>query len=77
MFKRGNLSRLLAASLLVTVGFIGGLGNSLQFPAFQAAVPLLVDRDALDRANGLNQLGPAIGVVIVSFASLNCAYAKS
>jgi serine protease Do len=25
MFKRGNLSRLLAASLLVTVGFIGGL----------------------------------------------------
>lgn len=49
---------------LAVAGFVGGFGNSLQFPAFQAAVPLLVEPDALGRANGLNQLGPAVGVVI-------------
>jgi MFS family permease len=49
---------------LAAAGFVGGLGSSFQFPAFQAAVPLLVESDALGRANGLNQLGPAVGIVI-------------
>lgn len=49
---------------LVAAAFVGGVGTAFQFPAFQAAVPLLVDRDALGRANGLNQFGPALGVVI-------------
>jgi predicted MFS family arabinose efflux permease len=49
---------------LVVAGFVGGVGNSLQFPAFQAAIPALVSDEALGRANGLNQLGPALGIVI-------------
>ena len=49
---------------VAVAAFIGGFGSAFQFPAFQAAVPLLVDRDALGRANGLNQLGPAAGVVV-------------
>jgi DHA3 family macrolide efflux protein-like MFS transporter len=49
---------------LAVAGFVGGLGNSLQAPASQAAVPALVDRDALGRANALKQFGPALGVVI-------------
>ena len=54
----------LAVWHLVVVAFVGGVGSAFQFPAFQAAVPLLVERSALGRANGLNQLGPATGVVI-------------
>ncbi len=49
---------------LAAVGFVGGVGTAFQFPAFQAAIPSLVDADALGRANGLNQLGPAAGVVL-------------
>jgi MFS transporter, DHA3 family, macrolide efflux protein len=49
---------------LVVAAFVSGFGSALQFPAFQAAVPLLVDREALGRANGLNQFGPAAGVVV-------------
>ena len=49
---------------VAVAAFIGGFGSAFQFPAFQAAVPLLVDRQALGRANGLNQLGPAAGVVM-------------
>ncbi|HSJ90716.1 MAG TPA: MFS transporter [Ilumatobacter sp.] len=49
---------------LVVAAFIGGIGSAFQFPAFQAAVPLLVDREALGRANALNQFGPAVGVVV-------------
>lgn len=49
---------------VAVAAFVGGVGSAFQFPAFQAAVPLLVGRDALGRANGLNQFGPAIGVVI-------------
>jgi MFS family permease len=49
---------------LALVGFVGGVGTAFQFPAFQAAIPSLVDHEALGRANGLNQLGPAAGVVL-------------
>lgn len=49
---------------LAVAGFIGGVGSAFQGPAFQASVPMLVDAGALDRANGLNQFGPALGIVI-------------
>ncbi len=49
---------------LVVAGFLGGVGNAFQWPAAQAAVPALVEPGALDRANGLNQLGPAMGIVL-------------
>ncbi len=49
---------------LAVAGFVAGVGSALQYPAFQAAVPTLVVPEALGRANGLNQLGPAVGVVI-------------
>ena len=49
---------------LAVAGFLGGVGNSFQWPAAQAAIPALVERDALDRANGLFQLGPAAGMVL-------------
>lgn len=44
--------------------FLGGVGTSFQWPAMQAAVPALVTREALGRANSLQQLGPAIGIVV-------------
>jgi len=49
---------------LVIAGFLASLGNAVQMPAAQAAVPLLVSPAALGRANGLNQLGPALGFVL-------------
>lgn len=49
---------------LAIAGFLGGIGTSFQWPASQAAMPALVAPEALDRANGLNQLGPAVGIVI-------------
>ncbi len=48
---------------LAVAVFIGGVGSAFQNPAAQAAVPLLVDRDSIDRANGLSQLGPALAMV--------------
>lgn len=45
-------------------GFVGGLGTSFQVPAYQAALPHLVESDAIDRANGLVQLGPAAALVL-------------
>ncbi len=49
---------------LAVAAFVGGLGTALQVPAAQAAVPALVAPEALGRANGLMQLGPAAGLVI-------------
>ena len=49
---------------LAAAGFVAGVGTAIQYPAFQAAVPSLVAPEALGRANGLNQLGPAVGIVI-------------
>lgn len=49
---------------LCVAAFVGELGTAFQSPAAQAAVPLLVDPDALGRANGLVQMGPAIGIVV-------------
>lgn len=49
---------------LALAGLIAAIGDSVQVPAAQAAVPALVEPAALGRANGLVQLGPAVGVVI-------------
>ncbi len=49
---------------LAVAGFLGGVGNAFQWPASQAAVPALVAPEALGRANGLNQLGQAAGIVL-------------
>jgi MFS family permease len=49
---------------LAVAGFAGGLGTSFQVPAYQAALPHLVDERAIDRANGLVQLGPAAALVL-------------
>lgn len=49
---------------LALAAFVGGVGTAFQSPAFQAAMPTLVEPDALDRANSLNQLGPAMGIVV-------------
>lgn len=49
---------------LAVAGFVASFGTALQYPAFQAAIPSLVAPQAIGRANGLNQLGPAVGVVV-------------
>ncbi len=49
---------------LALAGLAGGLGTSFQVPAYQAALPHLVEQDAIDRANGLVQLGPAAALVL-------------
>ena len=49
---------------LAVAAFIGGVGTALQVPAFQAAIPTLVEPEAIGRANGLNQFGPAAGILI-------------
>lgn len=50
---------------LMLAGFAGGLGTSFQVPAYQAALPHLVeDEEAISRANGLVQLGPAAALVL-------------
>lgn len=49
---------------LLVGGAISGFGTALQMVASQAALPSLVPRDQLDRANGLRQLGPAVAIVL-------------
>lgn len=49
---------------LAIAGFVGGAGGAIQYPAFQAAIPSLVAPDAIARANGLHQFGPALGVTV-------------
>jgi MFS family permease len=58
------MSGRLEAWHLVVAAFVGGVGTAFQFPASQAAIPQLVPPGALDRANGLSQLGPTMGVVL-------------
>lgn len=42
---------------------IGALGNAFQAPAWMAAIPLLVPKKHLGRANGLVQVNDAVGLV--------------
>jgi len=48
---------------LALAAMLAGFGTAVQTPAFMAAVPSLVEPDAVGRANGLAQLGPAIAIV--------------
>lgn len=43
---------------------IGSVANSFQEPAYTASVPLLVPKKHLGRANGLVQMGQAIGTLV-------------
>jgi DHA3 family macrolide efflux protein-like MFS transporter len=54
---------------LAVAGFLGGIGTAFQVPAYQAAVPDLVEEPALGRANGLVQLGPAAAIVLAPAAA--------
>ena len=49
-------------AVLVAVAF-GSVAGAFQEPAYSAAVPTLVDKDQLGRANGLVQLGPAVAIL--------------
>jgi MFS family permease len=49
---------------LVVLAVVSGAANAFQGPAYQAALPALAPPSAIDRANGLVQLGPAVGIVI-------------
>ena len=42
---------------------IGSMANAFQEPAYLASVPLLVPKEHIGRANGMIQLGPAIGTI--------------
>lgn len=46
---------------LVVLAVVGSIANAYQLPAYQAAVPTLVDRDLLPKAHGLLQMAPAAG----------------
>ncbi len=49
---------------LAAAAFVGGVGVAFQVPAMQASIPSLVDAEAISRANGLTQFGPAVGITI-------------
>jgi DHA3 family macrolide efflux protein-like MFS transporter len=55
----------LAAWHLVVSTFAVNLFISVQQPAYSAAIPSLVGSGELDRANGLIQIGPSVGAVVV------------
>lgn len=46
---------------------VSSLFNTLQWPAFAASVALLVPKQHLGRANGMMQLGPALGQIVAPF----------
>jgi len=64
----------IAAALFVTdsleiwhlypVAAMGAIAGAFQEPAYSAAVPLLVPKRHLGRANGLVQAGPSVGLVL-------------
>jgi len=45
------------------IAAIGSMANAFQEPAYLASVPLMVPSEHLGRANGMIQLGPAIGTI--------------
>lgn len=49
---------------LAAASVIAGFGTAVQESASSAALPSLVAPDQLDRANGLRQISPALGIVI-------------
>ncbi len=55
---------------MVLAGFLGGLAGTFQGPAYEAAVPALVDDpEDLGRANGLVQLGPGLATIAAPAAA--------
>ncbi len=68
---------------LLVVTLLIGIGTTLNAPAWQASVRLMVDRPDLPQAISLNSiafnlarsLGPALGGVVISLWSVNMAFA--
>jgi MFS family permease len=54
----------LELSHIFLMATIGSVANSFQEPAYSASVPLLVPKKHLGRANGLVQMGQAIGTLV-------------
>lgn len=48
---------------LVVVAVVAATASAFQEPAYLSALPLLVPRDAIDRAQGMLQIGPALGLL--------------
>ncbi len=59
LFFRGNLE----VWHIYPIVAVGSIANAFQEPAYLASVPLLVPKAHLGRANGMIQLGPAIGTI--------------
>ncbi len=59
LFFSGSLT----IGAIYAIAVLGSLANTFQEPAYTASVPLLVPKEHLGRANGLIQLGPAIGLL--------------
>jgi MFS family permease len=59
LFFTGNLE----VWQIYPIAAIGSMANAFQEPAYLASVPLLVPKAHLGRANGMIQLGPAIGTI--------------
>lgn len=49
---------------LLVASLVGSTFAAVQRPAYSAALPSLVEPEVLDRANGLDQLGPGIGAIV-------------
>ncbi|NND84528.1 MAG: MFS transporter [Acidimicrobiia bacterium] len=49
---------------IVTTAAVMSAGQAFQEPAYRAALPTLVPKEQLGRANGLVELGPAIGTLV-------------
>ncbi|MDF1595048.1 MAG: MFS transporter [Acidimicrobiia bacterium] len=45
------------------IAAVGSMANAFQEPAYLASVPLMVPKEHIGRANGMIQLGPAIGTI--------------
>ncbi|TAD88612.1 MAG: MFS transporter [Alphaproteobacteria bacterium] len=73
----------MAPWVLLALTFLGGVGAALAAPAFQAAVPDLVDKATLRSAVALNSMGinvaraigPALGGLVLATAGVAAAYA--
>ncbi len=49
---------------VIAVTVVGSAAGAFQEPAYRAALPTLVAKDALGRANGLVEMAPAVGTLV-------------
>lgn len=63
------LSDGLAYWQILTVVAVSSAASAFQEPAYRAAIPTLVPKAQLGRANGLSELGPALGTLLAPAAA--------